>query len=203
MIPNEQEVISLENELINSEKYFAELEKAFELSDETEKETRLALLRQFREAELNWTIHMRKYEYKTFCEDIKRRGIRFTPVNNSATKAKWTNLFAASISKEDRKKVYFDQYKWHLFSYELLDALTEDDARAAFNAQPKDQDTVYLFWQNARKAFLVENAHLLKAEELDHDYIPFQDFYLFSPDGKWTYIRTHESMCGPYFYKLP
>ena len=53
-----------------------------------------------------------------------------------------------------------------------------------------------------RKLYLVENAHLFKAEDFDHDFIPFSDFYLFSPEGKWTYIHTHESYCGPYFYKL-
>ena len=27
-------------------------------------------------------------------------------------------------------------------------------------------------------------------------------FQINNPEGKWTYIHTHESMCGPYFYKL-
>ena len=83
---------------------------------------------------------------------------------------------------------------------ELLKAFSDDEARSAFDAEPKD--SVYLFWQHTDQAYLVENAHLFKAEDFDHDFIPFSDFYLFSPEGKWTYIHTHESMCGPYFYKL-
>ena len=79
--------------------------------------------------------------------------------------------------------------------------MTNDEAREAFNAEPKT--SVYLFEQYSKNAYLVENAHLLRAEDFDHKFIPFSDFYFFSPEGKWTYIHTHEIMCGPYFYKLP
>ena len=138
---------------------------------------------------------------KSASELLKERGLQFIPVNDRSIKTKWTKLFAASVSKEDRKKVHFEQFRWHLFSFNLLEALTNDDARAAFDAEPKD--TVYLFWQHTEKAYLVENAHLFKAEDFDHDFIPHPDFYLFNPERKWTYIHTHEIMCGPYFYKLP
>ena len=191
----------MKNNLINYEKYFEELEKVCSLSDETEKETRLSLLRKIQNTTLEWESHLQEYNYKQFCQELIERGIRFTPVNDRTTKAKWTKLFAAPIPKEDRKLVHFEQYRWHLFSFELLNALTDDAARAAFNAEPKD--AVYLFWQHTNKAYLVENAHLFKAEYFDHEFIPFSDFYLFSTEGKWTYIHTHEIMCGPYFYKLP
>lgn len=190
----------MEDKLINFEKYFEELEKTCELPDENEKEVRLSLLRHIQNAVLEWDAHIQEYDYKKFCTELKERGIHFTPVNDSTTKAKWTKLFAVSVPKEERKKVHFEQFKWHLFSFNLLDALTEDEARAAFDAQPKD--SVYLFWQHTKEAYLIKNAHLLKAEDFDHPFIPFKDFYLFSPEGKWTYIHTHEIMCGPYFYKL-
>ncbi|WP_458407853.1 DUF4275 family protein [Anaerotignum sp.] len=190
----------MENKLIHFETYFTELEKACDLSDEKEKETRLSLLRNIQNAALEWDIHMQEYEYKQFCKELTDRGIRFTPFDERTTKAKWTKLFAAPIPKEDRKLVHFEQYKWHLFSFELLPALKDDEARAAFDAQEKD--TVYLFLQHTKEAYRVENAHLFKAEDFDHDFIPFPDIYIFSPEGKWTYIHTHEIMCGPYFYKL-
>ena len=28
------------------------------------------------------------------------------------------------------------------------------------------------------------------------------EIYVVAPDFSWTYIKTHESMCGPYFMKL-
>ena len=190
----------MKNKIINYDIFFEEIEKACELIDENERETRLSLLNKIQNTILEWECHLQEYNYKQFCEVLKNRGIRFTPVNDRTTKARWTKLFASSIPKEKRKEVHFEQYRWHLFSFQLLKALSDDEARAAFDAEPKD--SVYLFWQHTDQAYLVENAHLFKAEDFDHDFIPFSDFYLFSPKGKWTYIHTQESMCGPYFYKL-
>ena len=191
----------MENKLINYKSYFKELETACDISDKSERELRLSLLRKIQDAALEWKCHIQDYSYKQFCKELVERGIRFTPVNDRTTKAKWTKLFATPIPKEDRKLVHFEQYRWHLFSFELLHALTDDNARNAFDAEPKN--SVYLFWQHTNKAYLVENAYLFKAVDFDHNFIPFQDFYLFSPEGKWTYIHTLEIMCGPYFYKLP
>ena len=187
--------------LIDFNVYLKESNKSQALSDHAEIVTRQEMLSEIMELTREYYLHVNEYDYKQFCEELLERGIRFTPVNDRTTKAKWTKLFAASVPKEKRKEVHFEQFRWHLFSFELLDALTEDDARAAFDAEPKD--AVYLFWQHTKKAYLLENAHLLKAEDLDHDFIPHPDMYLFSPEGKWTYVHTHESMCGPYFYKLP
>ena len=186
--------------LINFHVYLKESNKSQNLTDHAEIVTRQEMLAEIMELTRDYYEHVNEYDYKQFCKELMERGIHFSPVNDRTTKARWTKLFAAPVSKEDRKKVYFEQYRWHLFSFELLKALSDDEARAAFDDEPKD--SVYLFWQHTDKAYLVENAHLFKAEDFDHDFIPFSDFYLFSPEGKWTYIHTHESMCGPYFYKL-
>ena len=187
--------------LINFHVYLKESNKSQNLTDHAEIVTRQEMLSEIMELTRDYYEHVNEYDYKQFCKELMERGIRFTPVNDRTTKARWTKLFASSIPKEKRKEVHFEQYRWHLFSFELLKALSDDEARAAFGAEPKD--SVYLFWQHTDQAYLVENAHLFKAEDFDHDFIPFSDFYLFSPEGKWTYIHTHESMCGPYFYKLP
>ena len=186
--------------LINFHVYLKESNKSQNLTDHAEIVTRQEMLTEIMELTRDYYEHVNEYDYKQFCKELVERGILFTPVNDRTTKARWTKLFASSIPKEKRKEVHFEQYRWHLFSFELLKALSDDEARAAFDAEPKD--SVYLFWQHTDKAYLVENAHLFKAEDFDHDFIPFSDFYLFSPKGKWTYIHTHESMCGPYFYKL-
>lgn len=187
--------------LINFRVYSKEMNKSRSLPDKDEIVARQEMLDEIMEAARDYYEHVNAYNYKQLCKELKERGLHFTPVNDRTTKAKWTKLFVAPISQEDRKLVHFEQYRWHLFSFELLNALTDDAARTAFDAEPKD--SVYLFWQHTNKAYLVENAHLFKAEDFDHDFIPHPDFYLFSPEGKWTYIHTHEIMCGPYFYKLP
>ena len=187
--------------LINFHVYLKESNKSQNLTDHAEIVTRQEMLSEIMELTRDYYEHVNEYDYKQFCKELMERGIRFTPVNDRTTKARWTKLFASSIPKEKRKEVHFEQYRWHLFSFELLKAFSDDEARAAFDAEPKD--SVYLFWQHRDQAYLVENAHLFKAEDFDHDFIPFSDFYLFSPEGKWAYIHTHECMCGPYFYKLP
>ena len=186
--------------LINFHVYLKESNKSQNLTDHAEIVTRQEMLSEIMELTRDYYEHINEYDYKQFCKELAERGIRFIPVNDRTTKARWTKLFASSIPKEKRKEVHFEQYRWHLFSFALLKALSDDEARAAFDAEPKD--SVYLFWQHTDQAYLVENAHLFKAEDFDHDFIPFSDFYLFSPKGKSTYIHTHESMCGPYFYKL-
>ncbi len=191
----------MENKMFNYDAYFEEMEKTCDIPDDNEVDIRLSLLHKLQNAALEWDIHIQEYNYKQFLKELYERGLRFTPVNDRTTKAKWTKLFASSVPKEKRKEVHFEQFRWHLFSFPVLDALEDDEARAAFDAEPKD--SLYLFWQHTDKAYLVENAHLFKAEDFDHDFIPFSDFYLFSPEGKWTYVHTHESMCGPHFYKLP
>ena len=186
--------------LINFNVYLKESNKSQALTDHAEIVTRQEMLSEIMELTRDYYNHVNEYDYKQFCKELVERGIRFIPVNNRTTKAKWTKLFAAPIPEEDRKLVHFEQYRWHLFSFELLHALTDDAARTAFDAEPKN--SVYLFWQHTNKAYLVENTHLFQAKDFDHDFIPHPDFYLFSPEGKWTYIHTHEIMCGPYFYKL-
>ncbi len=185
--------------LINFHVYLQESNRTPSLTDKAEIVDRQEMLSEIMEAAREYYDHVNAYDYQQFRKELLERGIRFTPVHYSATKAKWTKLFAQSVSKEERKRVHVEQHQWHLFSFELLDALIEDAARKAFDCCPKD--TVYLFFQRRKEAYLVENAHLLKAEDLDHRFLPDPDIYLFSAEGKWTYIHTHEPNCGPYFYK--
>lgn len=189
----------MEDYLINFETYIQENNKTLFLTDPAEIVARQEMLGEIMEATREYYDHVNAYDDRQFRQELLQRGIRFTPVNRSTTMAKWTKIFATSVSKENRNHVRFDQYKWHLFSFELLDALTEDAARTAFDICPKD--TAYFFFQHTKEAYLVENAHLLKAEDFDHSFIPYPDIYIFSAEGKWTYIHTHEPYCGPYFYK--
>lgn len=189
-----------ENEyLIDFSVYIQESNKTQTLSDSREASVRLEMLRKIMNLTKEYYEHTNAYDYEKFRKEISARGMRFTPVDHRTTKTKWTKLFAASIPKEDRKKVYFEQYRWHLFSFDLLEALKENAARTAFNACSKD--TAYLFFQHTDQAYLVENAHLLMAADFDYIFLPHPDIYLFDSNGKWTYIHTHESMCGPYFYQ--
>lgn len=176
-------------------------EEIEQLQDIHEKETRKHLLEAIWDKIRDYDAHILDYEYKQHILELSERGLEFVPVEKSHVTAKWDELFASTVSEQSRKhaKQYNNQFKWHLFSFCLLDALKADDARAAFDTIKKD--TVYLFFQYAKESFLVKNASLLKAKDLDFDSdMDKADIYVFDPIEKWTYVKTHEKSCGPYFY---
>lgn len=172
-----------------------------QLKDLHEKETREQLLDAIWDKITEYDAHILDYEYKQHFTELSERGLEFVPLEKSYVEPLWDELFKSLVSDESKKraKQYNDQYKWHLFSFNLLDALKSDDARMAFDTIQKD--TAYLFFQYAEESFLVKNASLLKAKDLDFESVMDKaDIYVFDLAGKWTYVKTHEGLCGPYFY---
>lgn len=148
-------------------------------------------------------LHAAKWAFTQQHDRFSARGIRFAPIETAGSAGEnWDALFAASISMAQKRKIYFNQFRWHLFSYGLLPALTGDPARQAFDVCRKKH--VYLFFQQNQESYIVENAHLLTSADFEGNLPADQsDLYLFDPQAKWTYVHTHESYCGPYFYQLP
>ena len=113
----------------------------------------------------------------------------------------WLSHFANGISRENIKKyvVSAGNYLWHVFSWKLLDKkvfLTGNSARKAYDKIDK-HNALYIDWfeDNETKEL---TAKLNTANALDE----MIEIYVVAPDFSWTYIKTHESMCGPYFMKL-
>ncbi len=114
----------------------------------------------------------------------------------------WLNHFAKDISKNDIEKyvVSTGNFLWHVFSYELLDEeafLTGDNAREAYDAIDKHNAICIEWFQDDETKELT--LKYSTAKSLDK----LTEIYVAAPDFSWTYIKTHESMCGPYFMKLP
>ncbi|WP_018750887.1 DUF4275 family protein [Paenibacillus sanguinis] len=108
----------------------------------------------------------------------------------------WENTFAQNISDEVKEAIYYSQYKWHIFSYEQQPCLKEAEAREAFDVEAKEE--LYVMYQNSPVLLQYSNANKVVAADFDEE----QDIYLFDKHFNWTYVQTHESACGPYFYKL-
>ena len=179
--------LHLEKEINNSEL----------ISDEAEKTDRIKLLDNILDSVNEYNSHIFNYEYEQKKQELMRRGVVFVPISRPSTvKANWSRLFAAALCSEEKKSIYYDSYKWHIFSYEKVVALSKSKARQAFNRCIKGK--VYVFYQHKEEAFLIENAHLLKSSDFDID----SDVYVYDPVCRWTYVHTHESQCGPYFYKI-
>ncbi len=88
---------------------------------------------------------MLNYEYQQKRVGVIKRGVTFISVSEQARslKAKWSKLFAASIDKTIKKEIHYEQFRWHIFSYEKLKAKTGDKARNAFDSSNKSN--VYIF----------------------------------------------------------
>ncbi len=115
--------------------------------------------------------------------------------------SKWLEAFAKDISKKDIEKYVKStgDYIWHIFSWGLKgdnQYLVGDEARSSYDMIEKT-NAFYINWFDDDLAHEVTwNLHSAKA--LDD----FVEVYVVDKDFKWTYIKTHESDCGPYFYKL-
>jgi len=121
-------------------------------------------------------------------------------MDRTCFQAKWLKTFARNIAKKDLLKYVnaTGNYIWHIFSWELLSKdqyLCGDDARKAYDAIEKS-DAIYIDWfnNNATKPLTCD---LYTAKALD----AFIEVYVTDRSFNWTYIKTHESTCGPYFFR--
>ncbi len=115
--------------------------------------------------------------------------------------SKWLEVFAKDISQKDIDKYVKStgNYIWHIFSWGLKSDsqyLVGDEARSAYDTIEK-HNAIYINWfddETTNEA----TCNLNSAKALDD----FVEVYVTDKDFKWTYIKTHESGCGPYFCML-
>ena len=185
-------------DLIDWDAYFAQEQEIETLTDPIEAAERERLLEEINEKVLNYNAHINAYNYAQHCKSIESRGLIFKSISKRTAARKWDTFFASKISPEEKRKIYYSSFKWHLFSYEKVEALKGDAAKQAFDRCEKE--SAYLFIQCTDEAWRIDNAQLLTSDDFSVDY-SFErgDVYIFDTKGKWAYARTHESNCGPYF----
>ncbi|SDN62550.1 DUF4275 family protein [Alkalicoccus daliensis] len=111
----------------------------------------------------------------------------------------WEGAFTKNITRFEKNQIHFNGMFWHIFSYNKVSSLTGKEARAAFNQQKKKK--CFLFYQEEKSAFFLDNASALEDTDIVNKLNGFIDVYIVSADFKWTYVITHETEFGPYFYK--
>ena len=184
-----------------------QLEKEIEqMSDEQERNTRAVLIEQIMDKITDYDVHVREYAYQQVIQALTDRGIVFEPTDRAAVVAEWDHQIDSLVSTEAKQsaKHYTNQFRWHLFSFDLLPAIQGNHARTAFNEMEKRE--LYVFFDYADEAYRVKNAHLLTADDIEalreNSSLNLSDMYFFAPLNKWTYIKAHEEYCGPYFFKV-
>ena len=144
-------------------------------------------------------LEEQKQEFKNIFEKL---GIEYSELSADEIdvyKRKWVEAFSPDgADKKEIKKLCLSKKKytpflWHIFSFEIL--ASEDNAEEAYNNTSK---TNCVLISNVDEIGFV----LFNADKLTADY--FNDFIDATISDKalsWTYCKTHERMCGPYFYK--
>ena len=192
--------------IINQKEWFQLHEEIEALSDPEERENREKLLEDVMDKITNYDVHVREYAYRQSIQQLLDRGIVLEAVDRGDIIAQWDRDFDSLVSPSAKEsaKNYTDQFRWHLFSFELLPALTGGEARAAFDRQPRQE--LYIFFDCAPECFRVKNAQLLCSADVEalreNSSLNHSDLYFYDPANHWTYVRPHEDYCGPYFCSL-
>lgn len=195
-----------EARILNLLEYFTVEEEFSKFEDETEREIRLELLEKVMNAAMDLDVHISEYLYKKKIRELNDRGICFAAVEREPVVKAWDAMFDALVPPEEKAaaKHYNDQFRWHLFSFELLKAVTGDEAKLLFDETKKDE--LYLFYDYDDSCYRVTGASKLTTKDIEElsEYGKFDsaDKYFFDPKGKWCYVVTHEATCGPYFYRV-
>lgn len=147
-----------------------------------------------------WTVTIMHNQIQ-FKKNLEHKGVLISVLSGSNDESEkimnqWGNTFAQNVCVEIREAIHYDQFRWHIFSYEQQACLMGEEARIAFDDIAKDE--IYVMYQRSPEVFIYKNAKDLTADIFDQE----QDIYLFDREFTWTYVNTHESMCGPYFYKV-
>lgn len=158
------------------------------------------LLDQLPEADLEQVYAVVRHIYSNhqYRSNLTSKGVVITPLYYEADhiKSKWDLYFAHDVTVETMRRIHYDQFRWHIYSYKIKPCLENEEARAAFDAIT-DKHELYVMYQNRSELFKFSNAQKVTASDFDRQ----QDIYIFDTAFTWTYVQTHEADCGPYFYR--
>lgn len=142
-----------------------------------------------------------KSKFASFFEDLNIEAKLLSKRETTKHKEQWVDAFSPDGSnKKDIQQICLGTRKnpsflWHMFSFEFLNCEIEENAKALFDQENKSSCTIVSNVDDF--AFVLKNAEKLNAELLEQ----FIDVTVTANDFSWTYSKTHEGMCGPYFYK--
>ncbi|QDZ80107.1 DUF4275 family protein [Priestia megaterium] len=133
---------------------------------------------------------------------LKKKGmfVKKLPNQGELFRKQWEHEFASALSASQKKKIYMDEFLWHAFSYEKLPCLQGEQAIQTFEHQVKND--CYLLFEHDERVLQLSKCKNLSTTDLSGDTNMYlEDLYVVDKDFTWTYVITHESSCGPYFYR--
>ena len=110
---------------------------------------------------------------------------------------KWISAFGKDVDKKliEEHVTSYGNHLWHLFSWGYVPCLKGDEARKAFEDLQYTEAVRFYdgYTNNIENVSAIEK---ISAKKVDKD--KNSDVYIVAKDFSWTYVRTHESDCGPY-----
>ncbi|RDY30274.1 DUF4275 family protein [Lachnotalea glycerini] len=138
------------------------------------------------------------YEQKQFINDMKIRDLEFlqSDITKQQLLEKWISIFADDIDDDVKERIYIDDNLWHIFSYKRKNSFEGNKAVLEFDNKYKEK--IYIFYQNNENIYMINNASNLKFTDLAGQ----EDIYIVDESFLWTFIITHETINGPYYYTI-
>lgn len=138
-----------------------------------------------------------------FAEGLGKEIIYYTDLDipeNQLIK-KWLDAFGCGVNQKNivDHVLSYGNLLWHLFSYKYTTCLEGKAARTEFDKL--DYSEALLFC-DGYSGNISDITDVGKITALDVDNVPCGDVYVVAKDFSWTYVRTHEKYCGPYFCKI-
>lgn len=107
-------------------------------------------------------------------------------------KDKYITVFFGNLTKEEKDKIWFEQYMWHAFSYGKVEGIRGNKAIELLRRHKKNN--VYIIFQR--------NEKLLEKKDVTYEQIYNNvlnkkwdtDCYIIDKNFKWTFILTHETV---------
>ena len=96
---------------------------------------------------------------------------------------------------EEKSSIYINDFLWHACSYNKINNISGKRAIQLFNKESKKN--IIIFYQENNNAFYLEDIEELSYSDIKNEI----DIYICDINFTWSFIITHEKMCGPYFLK--
>lgn len=138
-----------------------------------------------------------------FAEGLGKEIIYYTDLDIPENKLirKWLDVFGGGVDQKNivEHVLSYGNLLWHLFSYKYVHCLEGKAARTSFDKLNYSEVIVFC---DGYSGSICDITEVGKLTALEIDNIPYSDVYIVAKDFSWTYVRTHERNCGPYFCKI-
>lgn len=108
----------------------------------------------------------------------------------------WLFAFSSSVTEEIMKDhiTSLSNHLWHIFTWGNVPCLTGDEARRAFDKLSFSK-AIMFYGGYSNRINSIQLCDKIPASSLEDS----GDVYIVDVNYQWTYVHTHESVCGPYF----